>query len=214
MKKLLLLNTSIVVKKPIFSRDTVKIEYGDKRIQSYIKGLEALNNIDIINNFDDIYIFDNTVNNQKSMPKEIINVLPEEAKYFCNKNNKVGRKNKGAGMLETLQNNSKELLNFEKLFYFEPRLVINDSNFINEFLLSDKNYFSIESDKRVKTGYFGSNTYDLIQFLESTKVKNLIDKNLHIELLMYDFYANKSTEFFHKNISIWKNYLTGVYEPY
>ena len=214
MKKLLLLNTSIIVNKPIIARDNIKIEYGKKRIASYIKGFEALNSVDIINNFDDIYIFDNTVNNKNQIPNEIINHLPQKTKYFCKKNNKTGRKNKGAGMLETLQNNSKELLDFEKLFYFEPRLVINNSNLINKFLLSDKNYFSIESDQRVKTGYFGSKTIDLINFLDSTKVESLIDENLHIELLMYEFYAKKNTEFVHTSISVWKNYLTGIYEAY
>jgi len=72
----------------------------------------------------------------------------------------------------------------------------------------------MESSKRVKTGYFGSKSIDLIEFLESISAVALVEENLHIELLMYDFYKEKETEFVNNNISIWKNYLTGIYEAY
>tara|TARA_B100000131_G_scaffold201274_1_gene193400 strand:+ start:666 stop:1310 length:645 start_codon:yes stop_codon:yes gene_type:complete len=214
MKNLLLLNTSIIVKKNIFLKDPIRLEYGKDRIASYKKGFEALNKVGIFDNFDSIHLLDNTVNKESSLPKKITNLLPKNTKYFCNKNNELGRKNKGAGMLQGLQNHSENITNFDKVFYFEPRLVINDSNFTYTFLSSTKNYFSMESSKRVKTGYFGSKSIDLIEFLESISAVALVEENLHIELLMYDFYKEKETEFVNNNISIWKNYLTGIYEAY
>ncbi len=214
MKKLLLLNTSIVVNKNIFSKDPIKLEYGKNRIESYIKGFEALKKVSIFDIFDNIHLLDNTVNNKRDLPKKLTNLLPQKTEYFCSKDNELGRKNKGAGMLDGLQKHAENINNFNKVFYFEPRLVINDSSFTKTFLSSDKNYFSMESEKRVKTGYFGSRVVDLITFLESISALTLVQENLHIELLMYDFYKDKETEFITKNISKWKNYLTGVYEPY
>ena len=52
MKKLLLLNTSIVINKNIFSKDPIKLEYGKNRIESYIKGFEALKKVSIFDIFD------------------------------------------------------------------------------------------------------------------------------------------------------------------
>ena len=54
----------------------------------------------------------------------------------------------------------------------------------------------MESSKRVKTGYFGSTSNDLIEFINSYKAEDLVENNLHIELLMYEFYE-KEYKFLH-----------------
>ena len=66
----------------------------------------------------------------------------------------------------------------------------------------------------MKSGYFGSISKDLIEFVDKFDTKQLIDKNLHIENIMYDFYAQKNTQFKNIEISNWKNYLSNLYEPY
>lgn len=76
------------------------------------------------------------------------------------------------------------------------------------------NYFSMESEKRVKTGYFGSTSKDLLEFIDSHSPLKIADNNLHIELLMYDFYNSKKTNFLNTSISLWKNYLSEIYEEY
>ena len=45
-------------------------------------------------------------------------------------------------------------------------------------------------------------------------LEELVKNNLHIELLMYEFYKNKNTEFKSTSISLWKNYLSEIYEEY
>ena len=44
--------------------------------------------------------------------------------------------------------------------------------FIKDFISDNSNYFSLESNQRVKSGYFGSKSKDLVEF-----VINLIRKN-------------------------------------
>ncbi len=132
MKKLLLLNTSIVVNKNIFSKDPIKLEYGKNRIESYIKGFEALKKVSIFDIFDNIHLLDNTVNNKRDLPKKLTNLLPQKTEYFCSKNNELGRKNKGAGMLDGLQKHAENINNFNKVFYFEPRLVIFSACFCKQ----------------------------------------------------------------------------------
>ena len=54
--------------------------------------------------------------------------------------------NKGAGMLDSLKLN-KEINNGLRLnFYYEPRLLLQSTDFIDEFL-GKENMFSFESDK-------------------------------------------------------------------
>ena len=62
--------------------------------------------------------------------------------------------------------------------------------------------------KRVKTGYFGSITKDLVEFVNQVVYKILLIE--FIELLMYQFYKNKKTAFLNSEISLWKNYLSNL----
>ena len=214
MNSLLILNSSIIIKKPILSFDNIKIEYGKKRIDSYKSGFTALAEFKIYNNFNSVVLIDNTVKKISSLPQDMLSLLPKNTEFLLRKKNKVGRKNKGAGMLEALKFNKEFFEKYDKVFYFEPRLVIKSDSFIQDFISDNSNYFSLESHQRVKSGYFGSISKDLIEFVDKFDTKQLIDKNLHIENIMYDFYAQKNTQFKNIEISNWKNYLSNLYEPY
>ncbi len=214
MKTLLLLNSSMVVKKPYFSRDYIKIEYGNKRINSYVDGFINLQKLEIYKMFDETILIDNTISSTKNVPDQIIKLLPKNTIFLVNKNNTLGRTNKGAGMLKSLEKNVSFLKDYDFIFYFEPRLILKSSEFIKQFFENRINSFSMESGKRVKTGYFGSTSNDLIEFINSYKAEDLVEKNLHIELLMYEFYEKKNTNFYTTSISLWKNYLSGIYEEY
>tara|TARA_B100000003_G_C10879058_1_gene350388 strand:+ start:527 stop:1171 length:645 start_codon:yes stop_codon:yes gene_type:complete len=214
MKTLLLLNSSMVVKKPYFSRDYIKIEYGNKRINSYVDGFINLQKLEIYKMFDETILIDNTISSTKNVPDQIIKLLPKNTIFLVNKNNTLGRTNKGAGMLKSLEKNVSFLKDYDFIFYFEPRLILKSSKFIKQFFENRINSFSMESGKRVKTGYFGSTSNDLIEFINSYKAEDLVEKNLHIELLMYEFYEKKNTNFYTTSISLWKNYLSGIYEEY
>ena len=214
MKTLLLLNSSMVVKKPYFSRHYIKIEYGNKRINSYVDGFINLQKLEIYKMFDETILIDNTISSTKNVPDQIIKLLPKNTIFLVNKNNTLGRTNKGAGMLKSLEKNVSFLKDYDFIFYFEPRLILKSSEFIKQFFENRINSFSMESGKRVKTGYFGSTSNDLIEFINSYKAEDLVEKNLHIELLMYEFYEKKNTNFYTTSISLWKNYLSGIYEEY
>ena len=134
--------------------------------------------------------------------------------FILDNKNIYGSINKGAGMMDSLQKNLQEFKKSQKIFYFEPRLILKDIDFCKNFINDDKNYFSFESKERVKTGYFGSITKDLVEFVNQSSVQDIVDKSLHIELLMYQFYKNKNTAFLNSEISLWKNYLSEIYENY
>ena len=214
MSNFLVLNSSIIVKKPIFSFDNIKIEYGSNRIKSYLEGFNSLKDLKIYDYFDKVLIVDNTIKNKKKFPQSIKRLIPENAEYILDNQNVYGRINKGAGMMDSLQKNLQEFKKSQKIFYFEPRLILKDIDFCKNFIHDDKNYFSFESKERVKTGYFGSITKDLVEFVNQSSVQDIVDKSLHIELLMYQFYKNKNTAFLNSEISLWKNYLSEIYENY
>ena len=214
MKTLLVLNSSMVVKKPYFSRDYIKIEYGNKRINSYVDGFINLQKLEIFKIFDKTILIDNTISSAKNIPDQIIELLPRNTIFLLNKSNKLGRTNKGAGMLKSLEKNVTFFQDYDLIFYFEPRLILKSSEFIKQFIKNRINSFSMESSKRVKTGYFGSTSNDLIEFINSYKAEELVENNLHIELLMYEFYEKKNTNFCTTSISLWKNYLSEIYEEY
>lgn len=214
MKTLLVLNSSMVVKKPYFSRDYIKIEYGKKRINSYVDGFINLQKLEIFKIFHKTILIDNTISSAKNIPDQIIELLPRNTIFLLNKSNKLGRTNKGAGMLKSLEKHVTFFEDYDLIFYFEPRLILKSSEFIKQFIKNRINSFSMESSKRVKTGYFGSTSNDLIEFINSYKAEDLVEKNLHIELLMYEFYEKKNTNFCTTSISLWKNYLSEIYEEY
>ena len=214
MKYVLILNSSIIVKKPFFSRDKIKLEYGSNRITSYEKGFEALSEKNIYNFFDDVILIDNTTSNEKHIPKKIFKLLPRKTTFLLRNSNTFGKKNKGAGMLDSLQRHKNSFLKYDFIFYLEPRLQVQNTSFIKDFIKSNKNRFSIESSKRVKTGYFGSKTEDFIHFINDHSVDKLINDNLHIEQLMYDYYLEKDTVFTDDKLTLWKNYLSEIYEKY
>ena len=124
MKTLLLLNSSMVVKKPYFSRDYIKIEYGNKRINSYVDGFINLQKLEIYKMFDETILIDNTISSTKNVPDQIIKLLPKNTIFLVNKNNTLGRTNKGAGMLKSLEKNVTFFQDYDLIFYFEPRLIL------------------------------------------------------------------------------------------
>ena len=214
MKKLLLLNSSIIVNKPLLNKDTIKLEYGKKRIKSYVDGFLKLKENKVYNKFEKVILIDNTVSSVNKIPAKIIDLLPDDTTFLVSRNNAYGRMNKGAGMLDSLKLNKEIITDYDLIFYYEPRLLLQSTDFIDEFLSGKENMFSFESDKRVKTGYFGSNSKDLNDFIDSYSVKEILNDNLHIELLMYQFYEQRNTRFEYTSTSLWKNYLSEIYEKY
>ena len=94
MKTLLLLNSSMVVKKPYFSRDYIKIEYGNKKNKFLCRWIYQFTKLEIYKMFDETILIDNTVSSTKNVPDQIIKLLPKNTIFLLNKNNTLGRTNK------------------------------------------------------------------------------------------------------------------------
>ena len=204
MEKILVLNSSILLKKPLMKKHNIKLQYGKVRIEQYIKGFESLKNHGVFDLFENILLIDNTCSNKSKVPKKIAKLFPDHILFnFTNKNN-FGLINKGAGVIDSLYCCKDQIIKYEFVFYFEPKLILNNRSFIDNFINSPRNLFSIsEEHPQVKSGYFGSVSSELIEFLNSVNIQKMIDEKLNLENLIYDFFNNKKSEFVKGTFTSW-----------
>lgn len=193
MNKVLVLNSSILLRKPLIKEHNIKLQYGKIRVNQYIKGFESLKNQGVFDLFENILLIDNTCRNTSKVPKKIARLLPENTVFNFTNKNTFGLLNKGAGVIDSLCH-SKDLINkYEFVFYFEPKLILNNRSFIDNFLDLPRNLFVISEEyPQVKSGYFGTESSELIKFLKSVNIQKMIDEKLNLENLIYDFFNQKS----------------------
>ena len=205
-KIVLLLNSSIFVardfkkiKKLIKfkNKDEKKkanLQWGLQRIKQHILGLKRLEQLDVFKDFSNIIFTDNTVNSKILVPRKITKTLPLNTIYILRRINKIGKFNKGAGLIENLQYCIKYIENFDYLVYFEPRLYAENNYFFKDFLSKPRNLF-YKQKNAYKSGYFGVSTADFINFLNKTNTNEMIEKNLTVESLLFKEFENLKPDY-------------------
>tara|TARA_B000000532_G_scaffold183760_1_gene149904 strand:- start:3576 stop:4283 length:708 start_codon:yes stop_codon:yes gene_type:complete len=205
-KIVLLLNSSIFVardfkkiKKLIKfkNKDEKKkanLQWGLQRIKQHILGLKRLEQLDVFKDFSNIIFTDNTVNSKILVPRKITKTLPLNTIYILRRINKIGKFNKGAGLIENLQYCIKYIENFDYLVYFEPRLYATNNYFFKDFLSKPRNLFYKQKND-YKSGYFGVSTKDFINFLNKTNTNEMIEKNLTVESLLFKEFENLKPDY-------------------
>lgn len=198
-KIVLMLNASIFVardftkiKKLLHLRNTngikkkkKKLQWGFQRLKQYSFGLERLEQLDVFKDFSNVTFTDNTVPSKILIPRNIKKPLPLNTNYILRRENKVGKFNKGAGLIENLQNCIQHIEQFEYLVYFEPRLYADNDYFFKDFLSKPRNLFYKEQNT-YKSGYFGVSTTDFINFLNKIKIEEVVEKNISVENLLFE----------------------------
>jgi len=185
-KTAMLLNSSIFVKKDLFRKRNISIQWGKQRIKQHILGFEALSQFEIFNLFENIIFTDNTIRNEAKIPKAIKDILPRDSIIRVRKKNDIGELNKGAGLVENLVFCTEQIKQFDYIVYFEPRLLLKDPSFFIEAANQVENiFFSLKDYDLYRTGHFVAKTSDLLNFLQLQDLKYLIENNVTIE---YEFY--------------------------
>ena len=204
MKKLLILCSSIYVKKPIFHKHSINLQYGKDRVGQYIEGFKSLSENKVYNFFDSSLIIDNTTN--RIVDSNILKYIPENIIKKLEKNNNKGLYNKGAGVIESLLTAKEIISKYDRVFYFEPKLNLQDPSIIEKYYENKKNiFYTFENDHQVKSGYFWSSAVDLVEFIGSIDLDKMIKEKINLEKLLYDFYITRNTEIIEGDCSLWKD---------
>lgn len=143
--------------------------------------------------YDVDFIFvDNTVSSQKKIDSEILDILPSNVLVQTIKRNNYGKKNYGAGDIDVWRYNKDIIQNYEYFFHYEPRIQVFNKNFIKDFLEYPCNYFSHDqTNYQFNTGYFGIRTVELIKFINSVDLDNMVINKISIEKMLYDYFVDK-----------------------
>lgn len=171
---------------------------GSERIQQYVTGLNKLfeyNDIFKKHNID-IYIVDNSIKDGDNIPIEILNIIPENVKKFTCLQNNFGCKNKGAGLIELWLYYKDIIEKYDWVIHFEPRQLLLNFNFINNFLLNPRNLFTIGSDKtHFNTGLFTLETCILLDYCNKVNLNIMVNKYISIENDLYNYIISQNYQF-------------------
>lgn len=197
MKILLELRTAIKPKKS-------DITFDDNRIEQYHNGLDSFYNVFSKINAQykencKIVLVDNTISSVNDIPSKLLSVIDKNTEVVVFDKNNYGKLNKGAGLIESWRECDEFISQYDYFFHYEPRLILQDSTFIQSFLNSPSNMFSLEEKNQhgwgVRTGYFGSKVEDLRSFYQSVDIDNMINRSISIEYMMFDHFSRLNTNF-------------------
>lgn len=182
----------------------VNLQFGFQRIKQYEKGLKQLQSLKIFELFDQIIFTDNTVPNKYFLPPSFKKILPTQTKYILRRKNKYKNIGKGAGMIENLKYCINSISDVDFIYYFEPRLILINKNSILDFVNNPCNVFK-EDSEYYKSGYFGVNYIDLINFLNKLNFDELITAQSTAEKLIYEYFKNLKPKILDSSITL-RNY--------
>jgi len=146
------------------------VSSGEDRNLQYVSGLRSFFQIcdKYLNNYNDIYILDNTLKDKLHLDKRILSEIPNGVNFIFSNQNKYGRLNKGAGNIEGWNHIKDIVKKYKYFFHYEPRLKLRSPKFIESFLKTKKNTF-IQNQKlehQFQTGAFIIESDDLMEYLE------------------------------------------------
>lgn len=170
---------------------------GEERIQQYVKGLvKFFEYNDILKKHNvDIYIVDNTIKDGYSLPPEIVAILPDNVKIITCLNNNFGCKNKGAGDIEQWLYCKDLIEKYDWFIHFEPRQLLFNFNFINDFLEKPRNLFKTLCNTHFYTGIFAIETKVLLKFSNAIYLHEMCRLSKSIEYILYDYLIHFKIQF-------------------
>lgn len=180
----------------------------DTRLKQYITGLKKVFEYKAILDKHNVqvYLTDNTTTD---IDKRILDVLPDNVKVVTCVNNRFGSKNKGAGDIEQWTYCKDLIKEYEWFIHFEPRQLLQNFNFITNFLNNPRNLFTMNrNSSRFNTGLFCIKSKLLLGYIKHTpppKLKGNIEDDLYhyvknndsfdlldkMELIWFDCFSKK-----------------------
>lgn len=174
---------------------TISVNRGEERIEQIYSGIKKfLSHFDLLTNKEKCQIFfvDNTIESKDSIPKKIKEILEENnIIQLVQIKNYYGSKNKGAGDIDIWRENLNIMSDFKWILHFEPRTILNSSEFINKCLTSPSNLFKIlrpdNTGEHFYTGLFMMDIEDLKDYINSINLDTMVNNCISIEYSLFEF---------------------------
>ena len=181
------MSTTFLIDKNSHLFKSNQLEKTEKRLKQYQQGIDKI--VELNKNYNlDIYIADNGHNFDDKIK------IPECIKVIKNNPNKLGRFNKGSGIIEIWNNNIEILKQYDYIIHFEPRQLLIDNSFIDNFMKNPRSIFTYNRNTNAKrhfnTGLFTCKSVDLINFITVFTAEILFQNHYSLEYILYNFYNN------------------------
>ncbi len=187
MKICIFMPTTVVVDHTSTLFNLEQLEYGNKRIEQYQKGINKLLELNKNNNIDMI-LADNG--------SDFDLILDKRITVIKNNPNNYGKINKGAGLIEIWRNNIELLKKYDYIIHFEPRQLLINNDFIDDFMKNPRNLFTIGKEQNhFNTGLFCIKSSTLLQYIQLNSPQLLVSKRLGIEYSLYHFFLRNKIQF-------------------
>lgn len=184
--------TTFIIDKNSHLFKSNQLEKTEKRLKQYQQGINKIVELNKNYNFD-IYIADNGDDFDDKIK------IPPCIKLIKNNPNKFGRYNKGSGIIEIWNNNIEILKQYDYFIHFEPRQLLIDNYFIDNFMKNIRTLFTYNSNPNVRrhfnTGLFACKSKELLQFINQCSPEFLVNRNASIEYILYDFFHNNNINY-------------------
>ena len=192
MKYCIFMPTTFVIDKNSHLFKSNQLEKTEKRLKQYKQGLDKL--VALNKNYNlDIYIADNGDNFDDKIE------IPECIKVIKNNPNKFGGFNKGAGLLEVWRKNIGILEKYDYIIHFEPRQLLIDNYFIDNFMENIRTLFTYNlnpnAPRHFNTGLFACKSKELLTFIDSVSPELLVTCNSSIEYILYNFFYKNNIKY-------------------
>ena len=143
--------TTFIIDKNSHLFKSNQLEKTEKRLKQYQQGIDKI--VELNKNYNlDIYIADNGHNFDDKIK------IPECVKVIKNNPNKLGSFNKGSGIIEIWNNNIEILKQYDYIIHFEPRQLLIDNYFIDNFMKNPRTLFTMNVNFTDGTGSYAGNT--------------------------------------------------------
>lgn len=184
--------TTFIIDKNSHLFKSNQLEKTEKRLKKYQQGIDKIVELNKNYNFD-IYIADNGHNFDDKIK------IPECIKVIKDNPNKLGCYNKGSGIIEIWDNNIEILKQYDYVIHFEPRQLLIDNYFIDNFMKNPRTLFTYNHipcpQKHFNTGLFSCKTAEILKFINEFPPEFLVKKALGIEYALYYFYNNNKIQY-------------------
>lgn len=183
--------TFVIDKNSNLSKNNM-LENTDNRIKQYQNGINKVLELNKKYNFD-IYIADNGFDFKDKI------YIDDRIKVISNNPNNYGKMNKGSGIIEIWNNNIEIIKQYDYFIHFEPRQLLIDNYFIDNFMKNPRTLLTYNINNTVQkhfnTGLFVCKTVELLNFIELYPPQFLTERKLGIEHVLYFFYNKNKIEY-------------------
>lgn len=200
-------NYLVILQTAMNPNPEIVTSFGEERLRQYIEGFEKIYELSGKYREFDFVISDNTITPDWKMPKElekIISKIDGIRKIFFYEN-ELAVKNKGCGVLAGLKKvvEKIDMSGYSYCIYFEPRQLLLNFKFFDNFLKKPANYFKYEKyrvtastkpalirlffkifpfyRKQFNVGLFSLETRTFCDYVKKTDLQYLADNRISME---------------------------------